>query len=135
MTGGDPMVMTVDNLRKYIEPLLNNTDTDHLQTIRIGTKSLAYWPRKFTTDKDAKDVLALFRKIVDSGKTLSIQAHFTHPRELDTPEVKEAIKAIRATGANIRCQSPIVRGINDSSEVWSEMWNKQLKLGMIPYYM
>lgn len=129
------MVMTAATFAKYLRPLLNNPDTDHLQTIRIGTKSLAYWPRKFTTDKDAKEMLQLFRDVKKANKHLSIQAHFTHPRELDTPEVKEAIDAIRATGANIRCQSPIVRGINDSSEVWSEMWNKQLRLGLNPYYM
>ncbi|CAG8957385.1 hypothetical protein HYFRA_00010811 [Hymenoscyphus fraxineus] len=134
-TGGDPMVMTAKTFRNYLGPLLHNPHTAHLDTIRIGTKSLAYWPRKFTTDKDAKATLQMFRDVVNSGKNLSIQAHFTHPRELDTPEVQEAIKAIKETGAVIRCQSPIVRGINDSADIWTEMWKKEVKLGMIPYYM
>lgn len=129
------MVMTASTFAKYLKPLLDNPETEHLQTIRIGTKSLAYWPRKFTTDKDSKEMLQLFRDVVKSGRSLSIQAHFTHPRELETPEVQQAINAIKETGAVIRTQSPIVRGINDSAETWTKMWNEQARLGLIPYYM
>jgi L-lysine 2,3-aminomutase len=70
-----------------------------------------------------------------SGKNLSIQAHFNHPVELSTPAVEQAIKRIRATGAQIRTQSPLMKHINDKSELWSEMWRKQVDLGCIPYYM
>ena len=38
-----------------------------VRTIRIGTKSLAYWPQRFTTDPDADDVLRLFESVVASG--------------------------------------------------------------------
>ncbi|KAF4637314.1 hypothetical protein G7Y89_g770 [Cudoniella acicularis] len=134
-TGGDPMVMQAKTLNRYITPLLESEETNHLQTIRIGTKSLAYWPYRFTTDDDAKDMLNLFEKIVKSGKHLSVQAHFTHPRELSTSVVKEAMKLIQMTGATIRCQSPLIRHVNDSGSVWSTMWNEQTKLGAIPYYM
>ncbi|TVY17109.1 putative L-lysine 2,3-aminomutase [Lachnellula arida] len=134
-TGGDPMVMKTEMIRAYVNPLLNNPATSHLDTIRIGTKSLAYWPYRFTTDKDATATLNYFEEIVKSGKQVAIQAHFTHPRELGTLEVQEAMRLIRMTGANIRTQSPLIRGINDSAEVWTEMWNKQTKLGAFPYYM
>ena len=128
------MVAKAGILTKYIEPLLNDPDTQHLQTIRFGTKSLAYWPYKFTTDDDAEAMLDLFRKIKASGRHVSIQAHFTHPLELKSEAVKEAIRAIQATGAVIRTQSPIIAGINDSAECWAEMWDLQTKLGLIPYY-
>jgi L-lysine 2,3-aminomutase len=134
ITGGDAMVASAEVLSRYIDPLLNNPDTSHLQTIRFGTKSLAYWPTTFTTDDDATAKLALFKKIEDSGKSVSIQAHFTLPVELKTNVVKEAIRNIQATGAIIRTQSPIIRGINDSAECWAEMWNLQTRLGLVPYY-
>jgi L-lysine 2,3-aminomutase len=134
-TGGDPMVMSTENVRKYIDPLLYDPATSHLNTIRIGTKSLAYWPYRFTHNKDAKELLNYFEQIVRSGKHLSIQAHFTHPRELGTAAVQEAMRLVRMTGAVIRTQAPLIRGINDSAELWSEMWNLQTKLGAIPYYM
>ena len=133
-TGGDPMVMSAKNLRAYIEPLLTES-IPNLKTIRIGTKALGYWPYRFLTDKDADDVLRLFEKIVNQGYHLSIMAHFNHPRELQTNAVKNAIKRILNTGAKIRTQSPIMKHINDSAEVWQEMWVEQVQLGCIPYYM
>jgi L-lysine 2,3-aminomutase len=54
---------------------------------------------------------------------------------LKTRAVKEAIKKIRATGAQIRTQSPLLKNINDNPEVWAQMWRKQVDLGCIPYYM
>ncbi|RDL36179.1 Uncharacterized protein BP5553_06791 [Venustampulla echinocandica] len=134
-TGGDPMVMNSRTFARYVTPLLNNPETQHLQTIRIGTKSLAYWPYRYTHDSDAKALLNMFERIVNSGKHLSIQAHFSHPKELQTPQVQEAMKLIQMTGAVIRCQSPLIRHVNDSAETWSTMWNLQTRLGAIPYYM
>ncbi|RLD53754.1 MAG: lysine 2,3-aminomutase, partial [Bacteroidetes bacterium] len=133
-TGGDPMVMSAKRFSAYIEPLINH-QVPNLQTIRIGTKSLSYWPYKFLTDKDADEMLPLFEKIVKQGYHLAFMAHFNHPQELQTVAVKKAIKRIRATGAQIRTQSPIMKHINDNPAVWTEMWNKQVKLGLIPYYM
>jgi KamA family protein len=133
-TGGDPMTMRATVLRRYVEPLLK-PELEHVQNIRIGTKALSYWPYRFVNDADSDEVLQLFRKVVQSGKHLAIMAHFTHPREMNTPTVRRAIENIRATGAEIRTQSPIVANINDDAEVWARMWREQVRLGMIPYYM
>ncbi|MCC6383541.1 MAG: lysine 2,3-aminomutase [Bacteroidia bacterium] len=134
ITGGDPMIMATQRLKSYIEPLLS-VQFSHLQTIRIGTKALGYWPYRFTTDPDANELLKLFDKVVAAGKHLSIMAHFSHYRELQTPAVKEAIQRIRNTGAEIRTQSPVMRHINDDAKIWLKMWKTQVKLGCIPYYM
>ncbi len=69
ITGGDPMVMSAKNLAAYIEPLLI-PELEHIRNIRIGTKSVAYWPYKFVTDKDADDILRLFEKVNKAGKHL-----------------------------------------------------------------
>ncbi|MCF8267354.1 MAG: lysine 2,3-aminomutase [Ignavibacteriales bacterium] len=132
-TGGDPMVMTYKKLKTYIEPLLG-PDFDHIQNIRIGTKSVSYWPYRFVTDKDADDVLRLFEKVVKSGKHLAIMGHYNHWVELSTDIAKEAVRRIRDTGAEIRSQSPLIRNINDSAKVWTRMWKEQVKIGVIPYY-
>jgi KamA family protein len=133
-TGGDPLVMRAWHLRAYIEPLLG-PKFDHLRHIRIGTKALAFWPYKFVSDPDADALLRLFERVVKSGRHLALMAHFTHPRELDTPIVRNAIERIRGTGAVIRTQAPLVRHINDSANVWAEMWRTQVRLGLVPYYM
>lgn len=133
-TGGDPMIMKAKLFRTYIDPLLQD-DVPNLQTIRIGTKALGYWPYKFTSDDDANEMLEIFEAIIKKGINLSIMAHFSHPVELETEAVKEAIKRLRSVGVQIRTQSPILRHINDSPEVWAEMWRKQVNLNCIPYYM
>ena len=133
-TGGDPMIMKARALRSYIEPLLA-PELEHIRDIRIGTKSLSYWPQRFVTDEDADDVLRLFEQVVKAGKHLAVMAHFTHPREMSTAIVQEAIRRVRATGAEIRMQAPIVHPINDNAEAWATMWREGVKLGMVPYYM
>jgi len=133
-TGGDPLIMKTKTLAAYIEPLLEE-DIPNLQTIRIGTKALGYWPQRFLFDDDADDLIHLFERIVKSGKNLSIMAHFNHPVELSTDIVKAAIKRIRATGAQIRTQSPLLKNINDSPAIWADMWRKQVNLSCNPYYM
>ena len=133
-TGGDPMIMKARIFASYIEPLLE-AKPENLQTIRIGTKALGYWPYKFVSDDDADELLSLFERIVKSGVNLTIMAHFSHPVELDTPIVKTAIARLRSVGVQIRTQSPVLKHINDSPEIWAEMWRKQVNLNCIPYYM
>lgn len=133
-TGGDPLIMKTKILETYIRPLLES-NLKHLRHIRIGTKALAYWPFRFLTDDDADDLLRLFSDVKKAGKHLAFMAHFNHPVELKPPAVKQAIDRILKTGAVIRTQSPVLKHINDSPKLWAEMWQKQVALGCIPYYM
>jgi KamA family protein len=135
ITGGDPMIMGEAVLRRYIEPLLHDPRLDHVETIRIGTKSLAYWPQRFVTDPDADATLGLFEEVQQAGKSLAIMAHFSHPRELEPALLNTAVQRIRQTGAVIRTQAPLIRSINDDAESWRTMWRAQVRMGMIPYYM
>jgi len=134
ITGGDPMIMGAPVLRRYIEPLLDPA-LAHIESVRIGSKSLAYWPQRFVTDPDADDTLRLFEEVQQAGRTLAFMAHFSHPRELQPALVAEAVRRIRATGAVIRTQAPLIRSINDDPLTWADMWREQTRTGMIPYYM
>jgi L-lysine 2,3-aminomutase len=134
VTGGDPMVMSSRALRRILEPL-SGEGLEHIQSIRIGSKALSYWPYRFTTDPDADDLLRLFARIAASGRQLAFMAHFSHPRELGTREVERAMRRILGTGAVIRTQAPLLHHINDDPGCWVEMWNRQVRLGAVPYYM
>lgn len=133
-TGGDPLIMKTKHLETYIRPLLD-ANIPNLRNIRIGTKALGYWPYRFLTDEDAENLLILFEDVKRAGKHLAFMAHFNHPVELSTDAVAEAIKSILKTGAVIRTQSPVLKHINDSAEVWADMLKKQVSLGCVPYYM
>ncbi len=134
ITGGDPMIMSAAVLRRYVEPLLDPR-LDHIESIRIGTKSLAYWPQRYVTDTDADDTLRLFAEVVAAGRTLALMAHYSHPRELEPLVAAKAIRRVRDTGAVIRTQAPLIRSVNDAAVTWRSMWRSQVRAGMVPYYM
>ena len=134
-TGGDPLIMKTRILRDYLEPLLEEGAAPHVRTIRIGSKALAYWPQRFVSDDDADELLALFRRVVNSGRQLALMAHFSHPVELESPIVLEAIHRLRRAGVQIRTQTPLLRHINDDADTLASMWRRQAQLGCIPYYL
>jgi len=132
-TGGDPMVMKTKHLQGYLEPLLA-PEFDHIQTVRIGTKALSFWPHRFLGAADADELIDLLERMVKAGKHVALMAHYNHWRELETPAARAAIRRIRATGAVIRAQGPLIRHINDDPAVWARMWKTQVSLGIVPYY-
>jgi len=110
MTGGDPMVMKTKSLAQYLEPLTDPNFLPHIKNIRIGTRSLSFWPQRFTTDADADEVIDLLRRVrEEGGRHIAIMAHLSHARELSTPKVKQAINRIQKEAfATIRSQSPVM---------------------------
>lgn len=134
VTGGDPLVMNARSLAEYLDPVLA-PDLAHVQSIRIGTKSVAYWPQRFVSDKDADELLRLFERTVAAGRNLALMAHYSHPRELQQPVAQQALRRIIATGATVRIQAPLIRHVNEDPACWSELWTTGVRLGATPYYM
>jgi len=129
------MVMKTRALERYLHPILQDSSLDHIVNIRIGTKALSFWPHRFIHGTDADDLMRLFEDIIQTGRSLAIMAHFNHPRELATDSARQAIQRIRNTGAVIRTQSPLLNHINNHEDIWAALWNQQVQLGLIPYYM
>lgn len=134
ITGGDPMVMKTRHLEGYLNSLLG-PGLDHIKTVRIGTKALTFWPQRFVTDDDAEELLDCLERLVKVGKHVAIMAHYNHWRELNTEIAIEAIRRLRATGVEIRSQGPLLAHVNDNAEDWARLWQTQVQLGIIPYYM
>lgn len=134
ITGGDPLVMKTKHLKQYLEALME-PEFDHIQTIRLGTKALTFWPYRFVNDADSQELLDLFTALVNKGKHLALMGHYNHWKELDTDVARQAIRNVRATGAEIRSQGPLLDNINNDASDWAKMWKEQVKLGIIPYYM
>ena len=132
VTGGDPMIMSTERMRSHLEPILA---VDSVRTIRLGTKSVAYWPQRFVTDHDADDLLRLMEQIVAGGRTVAVMAHYSHPVELSTEIAQRALSRIRGTGAVVYCQAPLVAHVNDDARVWAELWRAELAAGAVPYYL
>ncbi|MFQ6325006.1 KamA family radical SAM protein [Nocardia sp. CWNU-33] len=133
-TGGDPMIMKTAVLRRWVDPLLT-PNQERIRTLRFGTKALSYWPARFTAGTDADDLLRLFERCVAVGRHVAVMAHFSHARELQTTTVQRAIARVRATGAVIRAQAPLIAHVNDEAEAWADMWQRLVEFGVVPYYM
>ncbi|MGW5823154.1 lysine 2,3-aminomutase, partial [Streptomyces noursei] len=54
--------------------------------------------------------------------------------ELATDLSQQAIRHIRATGAVVYCQAPLIAHVNDDAETWSRLWRAELAAGAVPYY-
>jgi KamA family protein len=132
VTGGDPMVMTEERLRAHVLPF---TEVETLKRIRIGTKSLAFWPYRYLTDPDADSTLALFEEIMSKGKALTLMVQFSHLRELENDLAAEAIRRLHSIGIEMFAQAPLIRHVNDDAAIWEQMWRSELALGIVPYYM
>jgi KamA family protein len=134
ITGGDPMIMNTRALTAVIDALLV-PELTHLQNIRIGTKSVAYWPQRFVSDRDADDLLRVFERVVASGRNLAVMGHYSHAVELRPEIAQQAVKRIVGSGATLRMQGPLIRHINEDPRSWAELWQTGVRLGAIPYYM
>lgn len=134
ITGGDPAVMRIDAWRDILLPLLQ-PEFNHIKNIRVGTKALTYHPYRFLTEPDADDLIALFKRMTDHGKHLAIMAHISHPNELGFVAKQAVKRLIQEAACTVRSQSPVMRHINGSGEIWAQKWEKELSFGIIPYYM
>ncbi|MDP6036110.1 MAG: lysine 2,3-aminomutase, partial [Verrucomicrobiota bacterium] len=119
ITGGDPMVMKTKLLRQYIAPLL---DIPHLDSIRVGTKALAYWPHRFIQGEDADDFLRLIEQVRAADKHFALMAHSSHPRELEPAPARGALRRVISAGATVRCQAPLIKHVNDHQDIWADLW-------------
>ena len=137
LTGGDPMVMPTRSLERYLEPLCDPEFLPHIRNVRIGTRSLTFWPQRFTTDGDADGLVDLLRRVrEEGGRHLAVMAHIGHPRELSTVRFRDALHRLQAeAGATVRSQAPVMRGINDDATVWADKWRTEVAMGIVPYYM
>jgi L-lysine 2,3-aminomutase len=126
--------MSARRLEQCVLPIAD-PGLEHVTNIRIGTKALTFWPQRFTTDPDADALLRLIENLVKKGKSVFIMMHVDHPAELRPDLTRNAIARLLSAGAQLRGQAPVLRHVNDSSDVWSQLWQEEVRLGIVPYYM
>jgi L-lysine 2,3-aminomutase len=134
LTGGDPLVMRTDLLASYLEPLLEPR-REHVETIRIGTKALSFWPYRLLAGPEADSLLRLLERLTAAGKHVAMMLHLSHPAELKTDAARAALSRLASTGAVLRAQAPVVRHVNDDPRTWAELWQTEVRNGVVPYYM
>jgi len=127
LSGGDPFVLGTRKLNEILDHLL---PIPHLTSIRFGTKTVAFAPKRF---EDA-ELPSMFRRIHDAGKTAVIVAHFDHVGEI-SPEAELAIRGMRAQGVQFLNQAVLLAKVNDDPDIMAATFAKCHEIGVRPYYL
>nr|WP_244541523.1 lysine 2,3-aminomutase [Rhizobium tibeticum] len=127
LSGGDPFVLSTAKLDKIIDHLL---PIPHLESIRFGTKMVAYEPKRF----EDLALLALFQRIHEARKTTVVVTHFDHIGEISA-DAERNILSLRARGVQFLNQSVLLGKVNDNSEILAKTFAKCHQIGVRPYYL
>ncbi len=128
LTGGDPLVLPTEKLREVIKRL---REIEHVKIIRIGTKTLAYYPQRVTEDPE---LIRTIEEFSLSDRRIYIMNDFNHPREI-SGETLKAVDMLLKAGAVLTNQTPLLRGVNDNPETLRELFEKLSFIGIPPYYV
>ncbi|NNF99949.1 MAG: radical SAM protein [Desulfobacteraceae bacterium] len=110
ITGGDPF-MNRKNMACAIDGLMA---VDHVQTLRLATRSIAYYPHLFLSD-NGELLNYLKRKHLElqaHGKRMEVATHFIHPDEI-SPQCLEIISDLARNGIAVYVQTPLLNKCND----------------------
>ena len=146
MSGGDPMVLTNEKIAAWLGALAEAG----IESIRIGTKEMAFYPDRF--DESFLQMLDKFHETwPDVG--LRLMVHFNHPDEFllkdDSgnyieqdngvlqwhPRTHRAMTGLVKRGwISIENQSPIIKGINDDPDALRIMQRAMKRVGANNHY-
>lgn len=127
LSGGDPFVLSTHKLHRILDHLL---PIPHLTSIRFGTKTVAFAPKRF----EDPELPALFRRIHESGKTSVIVAHFDHIGEI-SEDAERCIGKLRTVGVQFLNQSVLLANVNDHPDTLASTFAKCHAIGVRPYYL
>ena len=110
VTGGDPF-MNRANMAATIDGAM---DIEHVQCLRLATRSIAYYPHMFLGD-DGELMNYLKRKSLElsrHGKRMEVATHFIHPDEV-SPQSLSIITELVKSGIPVYVQTPFLNDCND----------------------
>ena len=122
ISGGDPLLLSDEKLEWLLARLRR---IEHVQIIRIGTKVPAVLPQRVTSK-----LTSMLRKY----HPLFMSLHFTHPDEI-TEASGDACRKLADAGIPLGSQTVLLRGINDSVPVMTELVQRLLRIRVRPYYL
>ncbi|MDF1556577.1 MAG: KamA family radical SAM protein [ANME-2 cluster archaeon] len=125
VTGGDPLTLN----DSYLDWLLGKiSNIEHVDRIRIGTRTLVTLPYRFT--ENLLDVFSKYHRLGE--QELCLVTHFQHPTEI-TPDTIEVLSRIKRRGINIYNQQ--VFTYYNSKKFETCLLRKTMKKsGIDPYY-
>ena len=146
MSGGDPMVLSNKNIAGWWSALAEAG----IESIRLGTKELAFYPNRF--DDTFFDMLDKFHAAYP-GTKIRLMVHFNHPDEflikdengeyIETPvggfewhaDTRRAVQELgKRNWLVINNQAPIIAGINNDPDALRIMQREMTRNGIENHY-
>ena len=122
ISGGDPFTIATEKLEELLRRL---REIDHVEIIRIGTRTPVVLPYRITPD--LCEMLAKYHPIY-------VNTHFNHPKEI-TPDSAAACDRLTRVGIPLGNQSVLLHGVNDCVEIMRALVHGLLKIRVKPYYL
>ncbi|MBN2032084.1 MAG: KamA family radical SAM protein [Deltaproteobacteria bacterium] len=122
LSGGDPLLLSD---RKLFEILSELKSIPHVEIIRIGTRVPCTLPQRITPE---------LVNMLRGFHPLYINTHFNHPDEI-TAEASLACERLSDAGIPVGCQTVLLKGVNDDTDVMVSLMRKLLSIRVRPYYL
>ena len=132
ITGGEPL-LNMRNLETAVEGLLG---IRHVETLRIATRSLAYYPHLFLHHggRVITYLKSAHARCREQGKQLEIGLHMLHSDELSI-QTLEIINDLTASGIPVYVQTPFLKGVNHRGPELGKLFNQLRQAGAQIYYI
>lgn len=122
-SGGDPLVANDRLLSSWAESLAG---ISHIRRLRIHTRLPVVIPQRVCE--------SLLGWISESRLQVVMVIHTNHPAELDN-HTRHALERLKAAGVTLLNQSVILKGVNDTAEVLTDLSERLFECGVLPYYL
>ena len=123
LSGGDPLMVSDDKLARLISSL---NRIPHIRVLRFHSRLLSVLPERVSVN--LLEVLKQF-----SGQVVFV-THINHPNEISAHN-QAALRLLALDGYQVFNQSVLLKGVNDSSQILSDLSNKLFESRVIPYYL
>lgn len=126
VSGGDPLTISPDTLFDVFGKLREMQDEGTLDIVRLGTRLPVVNPLS-VKEKHYEAISRL--------RNPYTMIHINHPEELTTETIAVLDRFRKECGATVMSQTVLLKGVNDSVPVLTDLFNKMAKFGIRPYYV
>ncbi|MBC2857259.1 lysine 2,3-aminomutase [Cetobacterium sp. 2A] len=122
LSGGDPLLLSDENLEKVIKKI---RAIEHVDVIRIGSRTPVVMPQRITPE---------LCEMLKKYHPIWLNTHFNHSKEV-TPEARAACEMLANAGVPLGNQSVLLRGVNDCVHVMKKLVHDLVRMRVRPYYI
>ena len=122
-SGGDPLAANDKHLAWLTSSI---AAIPHIKRLRIHTRLPVVLPSRINS--------AMLKWLTSWQGQRIMVIHCNHPNELGD-DVASALKLLSANGVTLLNQAVLLKGVNDSATILSQLSEKLFDMGVLPYYL